>query len=163
MRCVAPGQWETWEPAPYDIFPLDPAPTVPPPPEDKPLSCDVEDGHRPPYAELDPDEFAAVTAETPEDGRADGWTAAKRRLFLERLATTASVQEAARSVGMTRQSARKLYRRAPAFRAAWDEALREPVSVLAETPFTARSTAPSSRFTTRASWSALARSITTNC
>ncbi len=95
----------------------------------------MEDRHRTAYAELDADEFAAVTAEAPEDGRADGWTAARRRLFLERLSTTASVQEAARSVGMTRQSARKLYRRAPAFRAAWDEALRESVSVLAETAF----------------------------
>lgn len=102
VRCVAPGVWEPWKPAPYTIFPLDPAPTVPPPPEDKPLTCDVEDGHRAPYAELDRDEFAAVTAETPEDGRADGWTAARRRLFLERLSTTASVQEAARSVSTLR-------------------------------------------------------------
>ena len=104
-------------------------------PVERPLRCDVEDGYRSPFQELDADDYAAVTAETPSGQRPDGWTAARRWLFLERLATTASVQEAARSVGMTRQSARKLYLRAPAFRAAWDEALRESVAVLAETAF----------------------------
>jgi hypothetical protein len=134
VHCVAPGQWESWTPVPYSPFPLEPSPSVHQPVE-QPLRIDEEDEWRPAYSDLEADEYAAVTAETPGDQRADGWTAARRRLFLERLSTTASVQEAARSVGMTRQSARKLYRRAPAFRAAWDEALRECVSVLAETAF----------------------------
>lgn len=136
VRCVRPGEWEPWVPEPWNPYPLVPNPQGPDPDLlAKPLRCDVEDGWHMPYSELDQDEFAAVTAETPEDQRADGWTAVRRRLFLERLASSASVQEAARSVGMTRQSARKLYRRAPAFRAAWDEALRESVAILAETAF----------------------------
>jgi hypothetical protein len=135
MQCVSPGQWEPWKPVPWNPYPLEPSPTAELPSEEHPLTSDVEDDWRTPYSELDADEYAAVKAERPDDQRADGWTAERRRLFLERLSTTASVQEAARSVGMTRQSARKLYRRAPAFRAAWDEALRESVSVLAETAF----------------------------
>lgn len=129
------GEPQPWEPIPWDPGPIGDATLAPPPRPERPLRCDVEDGYRPPYSEMDANDYAAVTAEVPEDERTDGWTAARRQLFLERLSTTASVQEAARSVGMTRQSARKLYRRAPAFRAAWDEALRESVSVLAETAF----------------------------
>jgi len=89
------------------------------------------------YAPLDrtEDERARLAAEVPADQRVDGWTLAKRELFLERLADSCSVLEAAHSVGMTRQSARNLYRRAPAFRAAWDAALQESVAVLAETAY----------------------------
>ncbi len=135
MKVDPSGDPQPWAPVPWDPGPLGLATTAPPMPIETPLRDDVEDEHHPAYSELDADDYAAVTAETPDDQRADGWTAARRRLFLERLATTASVQEAARSVGMTRQSARKLYRRAPAFRAAWNEALQESVAVLAETAF----------------------------
>jgi hypothetical protein len=59
--------------------------------------------------------------------RRNGWTAERQAAFLEALADTASVTEAARRVRMTPQSAHWL-RRQPAaaeFRAAWAAALAE--------------------------------------
>lgn len=97
--------------------------------------CDREDRLHPKLLDRDEEDRARLAAEVPADQREDGWTLARRELFLERLADTCSVLEAAASVGLSRQSARKLYRRAPAFRAAWDAALQESVSVLAETAF----------------------------
>lgn len=57
--------------------------------------------------------------------RQDGWTPARQRAFLEMLADTGSIEAAAQSVGMTRQSAWRLRRRADAraFDAAWEAAL----------------------------------------
>jgi hypothetical protein len=56
-------------------------------------------------------------------------------MFIETLAATASISEACRYVGLSRQSAHKLYGRSPHFRAAWDEALKAAVGVLAATAF----------------------------
>lgn len=58
--------------------------------------------------------------------RHDGWTPERQRAFIEHLADTGSVSEAAALVGMTEQSAGRLRRRAGAqtFGAAWDAALR---------------------------------------
>ncbi|MBN8502262.1 MAG: hypothetical protein J0M19_14110 [Sphingomonadales bacterium] len=56
--------------------------------------------------------------------RGDGWTPARQRAFLENLASTGSVAAAARSVGLSRESAYALRRRADArgFAQAWDAA-----------------------------------------
>lgn len=59
--------------------------------------------------------------------RADGWTPAKQRLFIETLADTASPKQAAEAVGMTPTGAYKL-RRSPGgegFAAAWDAAVHQ--------------------------------------
>ena len=60
----------------------------------------------------------------PTRHRADGWTAERQRGFLEALATCGSVAAAARSVGMTREGAYALRRRADArgFAQAWEAA-----------------------------------------
>jgi hypothetical protein len=57
--------------------------------------------------------------------RRDGWTPERQRLFIEALAATACVEDAARAVGMSATSAYNLCARpdAVAFRAAWDAAL----------------------------------------
>lgn len=52
------------------------------------------------------------------------WTRAKAVAFLRRLSATGSVAEAARAVGMSRQSAYRLRARlGPGFAAVWDEGL----------------------------------------
>ena len=58
--------------------------------------------------------------------RADGWTAARQAAFLGLLAETGRVDEAARRVGMSRETAYRLRRRAGAdsFAAAWDAVAR---------------------------------------
>ncbi|MFL6751996.1 MAG: hypothetical protein ACJ8FL_02045 [Sphingomicrobium sp.] len=57
--------------------------------------------------------------------RHDGWTAERQIAFIEKLADCGSVSAAAKHVGMSRESARKLRRRpcGRAFRDAWDAAL----------------------------------------
>jgi hypothetical protein len=57
--------------------------------------------------------------------RHDGWTAQRQEAFLKALAASGCVTHAARSVGMSRQSAHNLYNRpsAFAFRRAYDAAL----------------------------------------
>lgn len=57
--------------------------------------------------------------------RHDGWTATRQRGFCEALAESGRVDEAALAVGMTRESAYRLRRRAEgrAFAIAWDAAL----------------------------------------
>ena len=57
--------------------------------------------------------------------RHDGWTVERQFAFIEKLADCGSVTAAARHVGMSRESARKLRRRpcGHAFRDAWDAAL----------------------------------------
>ncbi len=57
--------------------------------------------------------------------RHDGWTPERQREFIEHLADTGSVTEAASRVGMSEQSAYRLRRRqeAEAFDAAWEAAL----------------------------------------
>lgn len=58
--------------------------------------------------------------------RADGWTPARQRAFVETLADTASPRQAADAVGLTLSSAYKLRRSAGAegFAAAWDAAVQ---------------------------------------
>ncbi|HEY5712753.1 MAG TPA: hypothetical protein VIT38_12745 [Allosphingosinicella sp.] len=76
----------------------------------------------PPTASESPD-FDPVTLRD----RSDGWTPRKQREFIEALADTGLVREAAARVGMTEQSASRLRRRADAgaFDIAWDAALRQ--------------------------------------
>lgn len=59
--------------------------------------------------------------------RADGWTPLRQAEFIGHLAETRSVREAARRVGMARETAYRLRHRAGAesFCAAWDAALGE--------------------------------------
>jgi molybdenum-dependent DNA-binding transcriptional regulator ModE len=61
----------------------------------------------------------------PLRARADGWTPARQAAFLGALAETRSVSQAARRVGMARETAYRLRRRpeAASFAAAWDAAL----------------------------------------
>lgn len=65
--------------------------------------------------------FVAV----PTRARADGWTPLRQGDFIGFLAESGSVAEAARQVGLTRESAYKLRRRpgAESFAAAWDAAV----------------------------------------
>lgn len=69
----------------------------------------------------DPFEFTPV-ATSP---RADGWSAERQRAFIAELATHGGVAAAARAVGMTPQSARRLRARpdAAGFVRAWDSAV----------------------------------------
>lgn len=55
--------------------------------------------------------------------RTDGWTAKRRALFLETLADTANVREAARVAGMGKTAAYGYRRRNPGFAKAWAQAL----------------------------------------
>ena len=66
--------------------------------------------------------------------RHDGWTALRQRQFIEALADTGSVSEAADEVGMSRRSAYALRRAATgqAFRFAWDLALEHASQVMAD-------------------------------
>ena len=70
----------------------------------------------PAYARVPP--FLPV----PLRARADGWTAERQARFIGLLAETGSVAEAARRVGMSRESAHRLRRhpRAGSFAHAWD-------------------------------------------
>ena len=64
----------------------------------------------------------------PRSCRKDGWTTARQLAFLDALARTRSVTAAARSAGMSRESAYRLRGRdsAGAFAAAWDRVLAAP-------------------------------------
>lgn len=69
--------------------------------------------------------------------RADGWTHAKQRLFIEVLADTASPRQAAQAVDMSPGSAYKL-RRSPgaeSFAAAWDAAIQQASKRLVDIAF----------------------------
>ena len=57
--------------------------------------------------------------------RADGWTALRQAAFLVALARTGSVSQAAREVGMARETAYRLRSRegGESFAAAWDRVL----------------------------------------
>jgi hypothetical protein len=73
----------------------------------------------PPYKRLS--DFLPV----PTRGRADGWTPHRQADFIGFLAETGSVAEAARRVGLSKESAYRLRRRrgAEGFARAWDEAV----------------------------------------
>ncbi len=69
----------------------------------------------------------------PMPGRAlrhDGWTDARRALFLDRLRETASVAKSAKYVRKAVSGAYALRQRDPAFAAAWDEALQQAMDML---------------------------------
>lgn len=69
--------------------------------------------------------LAASFEPVPVRPRADGWTPAKQRAFIEALADTNCAAAAAARVGMSAESAHRLRRRpgAEGFSAAWDAAL----------------------------------------
>lgn len=75
----------------------------------------------PPGAHYSAPQFGPV----PVRPRHDGWTPERQRGFIEALAATACVEDAARAVGMSATSAYNLCARPDAvpFRAAWDAAL----------------------------------------
>lgn len=62
----------------------------------------------------------------PLRARADGWTPTRQAAFLGALAVTGSVRDAARAVGMSRETAYRLRGKpgAGSFAAAWDAVLR---------------------------------------
>lgn len=66
----------------------------------------------------------------PGRARCDGWTPVKQAEFIGELAETRSVAEAARRVGMTRETAYRLRRRkwSSSFCAAWDAAMGRPMA-----------------------------------
>lgn len=66
-------------------------------------------------------------APVPVSPRHDGWTPERQWRFVEMLAETSSITQAARAAGMTVRSAHRLRRhpQAAAFRAAWDAALHQ--------------------------------------
>lgn len=72
------------------------------------------------------------SALVPVRARHDGWTPERQRAFIEHLADTGCVAEAAALVGMTEQSAYRLRRRrdAGAFDAAWEAALERGIQRL---------------------------------
>ena len=84
---------------------------------------------------FDPAEYRWVPVK--RQSRPDGWSDARQRLFIEALADTGSVLEAAMLVNMTAKSAYAL-RRAPdgqGFAAAWDMAIRQAALKLADVAF----------------------------
>jgi hypothetical protein len=70
----------------------------------------------------------------PVSYRHNGWVPDRQVAFIEALAATGCVAEAARAVGMTRTSAYRLRQRADAqaFRLAWDAAMDEAVTRLSD-------------------------------
>lgn len=82
-------------------------------------------------------EDAEIDRPPPRRHRHDGFTAERQRIFIETLAATASVADAARAADIARTTAYRLYNSAdaPGFRAAWDGALRMAMNVLATTAF----------------------------
>lgn len=97
-----------------------------------------EDGSISAYYYCSKEEIAEFGLDVPpRRHRHDGWTVDRQKQFLELLAATASVSDAARGVGMSRTSAYRLYNRADAgaFRAGWDQALALARNVLATTAY----------------------------
>ena len=82
--------------------------------------------------DLDIPPFAPVRQSRP---RHNGWTAQRQRLFIAALMQTGMVADAARAVGMSRNSAYTLRRHADAasFAAAWDLALEMGLETALET------------------------------
>jgi hypothetical protein len=62
--------------------------------------------------------------------RKDGWTGAKRRIFLDTLAATLSARRAARAAGMSYSAAFALKRRDPEFASLWRQAVIDGYSTL---------------------------------
>lgn len=120
--------------APAPAITADAAPTLPSPP-------DGDDGDRdeieiyPPAMPYDPEEYRWVPVR--RKPRTDGWTEEKLRRFIEVLADTGLVSEAAKTVGMTREGAYKLRRSAhgAAFARAWEAARLHAGSFLEDVAF----------------------------
>jgi hypothetical protein len=129
VRIGKRGEQVPFVPHPHEAFPK-----FEPDQPDRPRRAD---GTVAPFYPLTQDQLEQAGQETSRTHRTrhDGWTIERQKNFIERLAATASVTDAARYVGMSRQSARDLYNRSPQFRAAWDEAVKASVGVLAETAF----------------------------
>jgi hypothetical protein len=74
-----------------------------------------------------PDDDPLVFTPVPVTARRDGWTAERQRAFIASLASHGSVGAAARAVGMTPQTARRLRTKpqAEGFARAWDVAAEE--------------------------------------
>lgn len=119
----------------------DDTPTPPTHPDHGPMELvpRQEDGRIAAYYYCSKQELADfnIKEPPPRRHRHDGWTVARQKEFLEVLAATASVSDAARAVDMSRTSAYRLYNRADAgaFRAAWDQALAAARNVLATTAY----------------------------
>jgi hypothetical protein len=126
------GEETPWEPGSYDMFREPAAPQLPAVPR-------RADGSISPFYDLTQDELERLRQPNMHHdarrARHDGWTIERQKEFIETLAATASVSDACRYVGLSRQSAHKLYQRSPQFRAAWDDALKASVNVLAATAF----------------------------
>ncbi|MGB3470494.1 MAG: hypothetical protein WBA51_06720 [Erythrobacter sp.] len=88
---------------------------------------------RTPDTSTDPTTTTAITSR-PARQRHDGWTPARQVTFLEALASTHSVAQAARAAGMSRQSAYGLRARLKGepFDLAWTAALRCRFDALAD-------------------------------
>jgi len=130
VRMTPGGEEEQFVPYPHEPFPE----FAPDPLDHIPVRAD---GSVSPFYELDHEQLERLGQDTPATRRIrhDGWTTERQKDFIETLAATASVADACRYVGLSRQSAHKLYARSPQFRAAWDEALKAAVGVLAATAF----------------------------
>jgi hypothetical protein len=79
--------------------------------------------HQPYSLDTDSYDFTPVTTAS----RSDGWTPDRQRRFIAALAEHGGVAAAARSVGMTPQTANRLRKRpdAVSFARAWDKAVEE--------------------------------------
>jgi hypothetical protein len=89
---------------------------------------------------LSPDEAASrrVLASNPTQTRRrrhDGWTPAKKRLFLERFAESGVILEACEAVGISARSAYNLRDRDPLFAAGWEAATVKARTPLADEAF----------------------------
>jgi len=75
----------------------------------------------------DDDDCYAFTPVPTVSNRSDGWTPERQRRFIAALASHGGVAAAARSVGMTPQTANRLRKRpgAESFARAWDAAVEE--------------------------------------
>lgn len=87
-------------------------------------STEIEEWHAPQPSDFDLAEFDWVPVH--RRPRADGWTIDRQRRFIQMLADTGSVREAAQAVGMSTQSAYRLRNSADgrAFATAWDIAVQ---------------------------------------
>ena len=96
---------------------------------------DAESATAPKLATTDEANEASSFHPVPLRYRRDGWIPDKQLAFIEALAGCGCVEEAAKSVGMSRNAAYALRRRpeAQAFRLAWDAAMDCAVQRLADT------------------------------
>ena len=75
------------------------------------------------------------TATSERTPRHDGVTPEREKEFLETLAATASITEAAAAIGISRAALYRMRKHDPAFAERWSEALRDATAVLADEAF----------------------------